>query len=208
MILMCSKDLPYEYRNKLWDILSKKDRTSFKLEGCQYILNKLNALERPKMLTSEYKFKVELAVDCFLAEIISAMDSLLQEINNRLNLGLSQREVNRKNIIKKLKHIYNYDNKKIADLLQDIYDIKYKNWLWRLKEYRNIAIHRSPLKFINTFTLNKTKGIEFKEIILKPLCGDPDPKEREVLKYLSNSLINMRRLVKAIKNKLTSLNNY
>lgn len=194
----------FEYWDKLGKVLNSKDRAPFKLECCHYILEQVKKLEKPKTLSPDYWFKVELAADCFVSEIIGVMDSLLQEINDRMSLGLSREEVNENKIDKELKDKKNLNNKHRADLLQDIWHIKRKNWLWRLKQYRNMAVHRSPLHFLPVYDLSY-KGIRFKEIRLQPVKGDPDPKEREVFQYFSDSLKRMRKMVESIEENLNSM---
>lgn len=200
---MCKESLSFECLNKLGKVLSRIDRAPFKLECCDYILEQVKKLEKPKTLTPDYQFKVELAADCFLAEIIGVMDSLVQEINERMNLGLSREKVNGTEIDKALKDKKNLNKKRRKKILQDIWDIKNKNWLWLLKQYRNMAVHRSPLNFLPIYTLNMAKGIRFERIMLQPVKGDPDPRDREVIEYFSDSLKKMRKMAKSIEKNLS-----
>ena len=176
-----------------------------KLECSKYILDRIKKLRKLNPQTSEYRFKMEPGVDCFLAEIISVKDSLLQEINDRLVLGLPPDKVNNSSVNKALKDVKKFSKKQRADLLQDILDMEQKNWLWRLNQYRNMSIHRSPLNFMPISTLSKVEGIKFKEIRLQPITGDPVPLEREVIHYSSESLRHMEELIKSIEEKLDLL---
>jgi len=198
---MC-ENLSPKQRIRLWNIISRKDRALFKLECCRHILDLTQKWKRAKTQTAAYRFKVELAVDCLLAEIISAKDSLLQEINDRLSLGLPPKAVNNNSIDKALKEVKKIDRTQRAEFLQDIWDMRHKNWLWRLNEYRNMAVHRSPLNFTPAFTFGEANGLRFQGILLRPVADDPDPREREVFKFLSNSLKQMSEMVEAIEKKL------
>lgn len=200
---MYRKNLSFEYWNKLGKVLSRIDRAPFKLECCNYILEQVKKLEKPKTLTPDYQFKLELAADCFLAEIIGVMDSLLQEINDRMKLGLAREKVNETEIDKALKDKKNLNKKQRRNILQDIWGVKNKNWLWLLKQYRNMAVHRSPLNFLTIYSLNMAEGIRFERIMLQPIKGDPNPREREVIKYFSESLKKMRKMTESIEKNLS-----
>lgn len=200
---MCKKNASSKDRITLGKILSRIDRGAFKLECSNYILEQVRKLEKPKALTPDYRFMVELATDCFLAEIIGVMDSLLQEINDKMDLGVPREKVNEITVNKALRDRKKLNKKQRKNILQDIWDIKNRNWLWLLKQYRNMAVHRSPLSFLPTYSLNKAEGIRFKSIMLQPVKGAPDPREQEVIRYLSNSLKKMRKMAKSIEENLS-----
>ena len=200
---MCEKNSSSKNWIKLGKILSRIDRVPFKLECSNYILRQVRKLEKPKTLTPDYRFKVELATDCFLAEIIGVMDSLLQEINDKMDLGVPREKVNEITVNKALRDITKLNKKQRKNILRDIWDIKNRNWLWLLKQYRNMAVHRSPLSFSTIFSQNMAEGIRFERIMLQPVEGDPDPREHEVISYLSNSLKKMRKMAKSIEENLS-----
>ena len=104
----------------------------------------------------------EIASEGFLLFMISARDSILQEINNKLNLGFAEDQVSLKCILEKLaSRRYRNDARcqSILKLLQgcvsepekviDPSDIRIStwdrtnSWLWEIEEMRNKIGHRS-----------------------------------------------------------------
>ena len=80
-------------------------------------------------------------IDCFLANIIGAKDSLLVQINQKLGLGLPIEEAKISNLNPKLKAI----NK--GFLLTELNTLcsQTDSWLWLLNELRNHSLHRAMI---------------------------------------------------------------
>jgi len=47
-----------------------------------------------------------------------------------------------------------------------------------------------------------TTIMKFQEIRLRPIVGDPDPHQHEIVQYLSDSLVEMRKMVEAVEDRL------
>ncbi len=76
------------------------DRVEFKLYAAEQHLNRLIEIENAYGDIAKYnaRIEVEMEVDCFLSQLIGAVDSLLFQINDRLNLGISTNQVNFANV--------------------------------------------------------------------------------------------------------------
>ena len=120
------------------------DRVEFKLYAAEYHLNNLKSIaaEHGDIAKDAIRIDVELEIDCFLAELIGAVDALLIQINEKLGLGLGIEEVKCGSVQSRLN-----SNTKDIDLLEELNKASdYDEWFWRLKEFRNNTLHRAALK--------------------------------------------------------------
>src|SRR5918911_5369876 len=76
------------------------DRVEFKLYSAEQHLNRLKEIENVYGDIAKYnaRIEVEMEVDCFLSQLVGAVDSLLFQINDRLQLGVPTDLVNFANV--------------------------------------------------------------------------------------------------------------
>src|SRR3712207_5141994 len=122
------------------------DRVEFKLYAAEQHLNRLIEIENAYGDIAKYnaRIEVEMEVDCFLSQLIGAVDSLLFQINDRLDLGISPNHVNFANVQSAL----SAKTKKI-DLLSPLDKARqHGNWYYMLSELRNQLVHKTFLRNI------------------------------------------------------------
>lgn len=120
------------------------NRTKFKLYSARQHLKNLKDIEssyNSSVESPEIRIQTEIALDCFLNSLISAKESLLFIINEKLKLGLPSDKANLKAVnyelykIKKTKVLC-----KLTYLSKDEY-----SWLSFLNELRNHSHHRTNI---------------------------------------------------------------
>jgi len=147
---------------KTKDIASQlvNEKTDFSLFIAEKFLNQIPAQLDVTDTIQHAEF--EIASEGFLSFIINARDSLLQEINKKLNLGFSVENVKLKDILNKLNSeqgkklpawaiVYNLLDECIhePEKVIDSSNIAFwdwdrtKSWMWELEELRNTISHRS-----------------------------------------------------------------
>lgn len=172
------------------------DRIQFKLWSAKKHLDKLVKIENNYGgLMGKNRIYAEDELDCYFAQIIGARDALLMLINIKLDLKLSEKNVELGSVNRELKSI---GRKNIIDKLNKL-SSDTTSWYWILNELRNKSIHRS--------ILNKNAGINISEninnnttssFVKNYLLIPPDYKnsmDKEITAYLSDSLEEMRKLV-------------
>jgi hypothetical protein len=120
------------------------DRVGFKLYAAEQHLNRLKEIENAygDIAKDNARIEVEMEVDCFLSQLVGAVDSLLSQINDRLDLGIPTDRVNFANVQSAL----SAKTKKI-DLLSELDRARQQgNWYYMLSELRNQSVHRTFLK--------------------------------------------------------------
>jgi hypothetical protein len=139
-------------------------------------------------------------LDCYFAQIIGAKDSLLMSINKRLELNIQEDKVTLYTVNKELEKRNN------QDILYDLnkLDCDKSSWYSVLGKLRNRSIHTHTL----TSTLRKQAKVNVgvnpstvKNYLLLP----PDynsPMDKETIVFLSENLVNMRRLIEGIIEKV------
>jgi len=117
-----------------------RDRVEFKLHSAeQYLISLRNIEKVTKDISDDRVFlEAETAIDGFLSQLISAKDSLLFQINEKLQLDIQPKDVKIGRVQTKLEEV------RKGKLLQELSEAFSKdNWLWQLNEYRNHTPHRS-----------------------------------------------------------------
>lgn len=120
------------------------DRVEFKLYASEQHLNRLKEIENTYggVAKDESLLEVEMEIDCFLSQAVGAVDSLLFQINDRLELGLSPDRVNFANVQSAL----SAKTTKI-DLLSELDMARQQgNWYYLLSGLRNWSFHDTFLK--------------------------------------------------------------
>lgn len=167
------------------------DRVEFKLFGAEIHLN--NLLEIQLNYSNFEKenpvVQAELEIDCFLAQILGALDCLLTLINTRLELGIAIGEVDQATIQSAL----NARTKNISLLTELSQASQHNGWLWVLKEFRDQTMQRPSKEAQAVLFDDRTTSITLK-----------DPKElinKNLVLYFQQSVNRVRELVNNVRMK-------
>jgi len=164
---------------------TRLDRVEFKLSAAHFHLNNLISLQDKfvdnNMNDNVSNQQIEVEIDCFLAQIIAAIDALLVQINNDLGLGIGIEKVD----LSTVQSALNAKTKDI-DLLSELHRASdYNNWMWLLRKLRNETLYK------NLMSGNRQK------LTLK-LDENVD---MELVKYFEKALQSVRALVSGIRSK-------
>ncbi len=112
-----------------------RDRVEFKLYAAETHLKNLKEiqLKYPNLEYDNPSVQVEIEIDCFLAQVLGAMDCLLILINARLELGIATGKVD----VATVQSALNARTKNISLLTELHQALDYDRWLWTLIEFRN-----------------------------------------------------------------------
>jgi hypothetical protein len=127
------------------------------------------------------QLEVEVEIDCFLAEIIAAIDALLIQINNDLALGIA----NEKADLSTIQSALNSKTKNI-DLLSELHKASEReNWFRLLRELGNRTMYETILQIKHAkFTLNVGNYVD-----------------KDMIQYFQDTIWNVRSLVDSIRAK-------
>ena len=183
------------------------DRVEFKLYAAEQHLNRLKEIENAygDIAKDNARIEVEMEVDCFLSQLVGAVDSLLFQINERLDLELPTDRVNFADVQSAL----SAKTKKI-DLLSPLDRARQQgNWYYMLSELRSQLVHRTFLKkVISVHDLPpKPRQVRFLNIQREFEGGNPFDRvmDREVIQYLEKNLQQVRELIFSIRTSEPSL---
>jgi hypothetical protein len=176
------------------------DRVEFKLYAAEQHLNRLKEIENAygDIAKDNARIEVEMEVDCFLLQLEGAVDSLLFQINDRLDLGIPTDRVNFANVQSAL----SAKTKKI-DLLSPLDRARqHGNWYYMLGELRNQLVYRTFLKKVipeHAFP-QKARQVRFLNV-LREFEGNPfgHIMDMEIIQYLEKSLQQVRELIFSIR---------
>jgi hypothetical protein len=176
------------------------DRVEFKLYAAEQHLNRLKEIENTygDIAKDNARIEVEMEVDCFLSQLVGAVDSLLFQINDRLDLGIPTDRVNFSNVQSAL----SAKTKKI-DLLSPLDRARqHGNWYYMLSELRNQLVYRTFLKKVipvHAFP-QKPRQVRFLNV-LREFEGNPfhHIMDMEIIQYLEKSLQQVRELIFSIR---------
>ena len=183
------------------------DRVKFKLYAAERHLDELKNIKQSQgsiMRSSEIKVRTEMEIDCFLAHIISAKDSLLVEINHELGLGIPIEDVKLEAVNIQLNTI----NK--GYLLEHLNGLisKRTSWLWLLNEIRNHSLKREriPRHVRVNITENVNNNISHSDqtihFVESARTKDNPFLQKDIIFFLDESLGRMTNLVENIRKKL------
>jgi hypothetical protein len=177
------------------------DRVEFKLYAAEQHLNRLKEIENAygDIAKDNARIEVEMEVDCFLSQLVGAVDSLLFQINERLDLELPTDRVNFADVQSAL----SAKTKKI-DLLSPLDRARQQgNWYYMLSELRSQLVHRTFLKkVISVHDLPpKPRQVRFLNIQREFEGGNPFDRvmDMEVIQYLEKNLQQVRELIFSIR---------
>jgi hypothetical protein len=176
------------------------DRVEFKLYAAEQHLNRLKEIENAygDIAKDNARIEVEMEADCFLSQLVGAVDSLLFQINDRLDLGIPSDRVNFSDVQSAL----SAKTKKI-DLLSPLDRARqHGNWYYMLSELRNQLVYRTFLKKAipeHAFP-QKPRQVRFLNV-LREFEGNPfgHIMDMEIIQYLEKSLHQVRELIFSIR---------
>ena len=176
------------------------DRVEFKLYAAEQHLNRLKEIENAygDIAKDNARIEVEMEADCFLSQLVGAVDSLLFQINDRLDLGIPTDRVNFSDVQSAL----SAKTKKI-DLLSPLDRARqHGNWYYMLSELRNQLVYRTFLKKAipeDAFP-QKARQVRFLNV-LREFEGNPfyHIMDMEIIQYLEKSLHQVRELIFSIR---------
>lgn len=159
------------------------DRVELKIYAAEHHLNNVILLEDKysNVPMPAIQLEVEVEIDCFLAEIIGAIDALLIQINNDLALGIA----NEKADLSTIQSALNSKTKNI-DLLSELHKASEReNWFRLLRELGNRTMYETILKIKHAkFTLNVGNYVD-----------------KDMIQYFQDTIWNVRSLVDSIRAK-------
>ena len=177
------------------------DRVSFRIFAAELHLSRLKEIERlhGDIARESARFAVEMEIDCFLSQIVGAVDSLLYLINTRLDLGVRENRVTFQDVQSAL----SAKTKQIG-LLAELDNARQSGkWFSLLSELRNQSVHSSFLKRVeevDDFTPKPAKLRLLK--IQREFADNPfEVIEEEVIPYLEKSLKMVKDLTNDIRRK-------
>src|SRR5437867_6598824 len=167
------------------------DRVEFKVYCAEIHLNNLQEIQLnySNMENDNPVVQAELEIDCFLAQILGAVDCMLIRISTRLELGIAIGKVDQATIQSAL----NARTKNISLLTELRQASEHNGWLWILMEFRNQTMQRPSKEAQALLFDDRTTSITSK-----------DPKElidKNLISYFQQSLIRVRELVNTISMK-------
>ncbi len=174
------------------------DRVEFKLYAAEQHLNRLKEIENAigDISRDDARLEVEMEIDCFLSQAVGAVDSLLFQINDRLELGLSPDRVNFANVQSAL----SAKTKKI-DMLSELDVARQQgNWYYLLSELRNRSFHGTFLqKVVSTQEFPKPSDVRLLKIQRQEDGAPYRVMDMGVIPYLEKSLLQVRELVSSTR---------
>ena len=176
------------------------DRVEFKLYAAEQHLNRLKEIENAygDIAKDNARIEVEMEADCFLSQLVGAVDSLLFQINDRLDLGIPTDRVNIANVQSAL----TAKTKKI-NLLAPLDTARQQgNSYYMLSALRNQLVYRTFLKKIISVQDLPPKPLQVRFLnIQRESEGNPFDRimDMEVIQYLEKSLQQVRELIFAIR---------
>jgi hypothetical protein len=175
------------------DSLSKflSDRVRFKLYACQRRLKNLKNIESKygNLASADVRLSAEIEVDCLLSQMIGTVDSLLIEISDKLELGIS---IDKVEMVTVLSGLLAKTNK--IELLEDLDNAsQYGNWYWLVQQLRNYSFHSSLI----LMPANSTRLY----LPRMPTSSVNDSTSIELIPYLEQSLNKLKKLIENIRMK-------
>lgn len=174
------------------------DRVKFKVFAAQMHLNKLQEIKIDELNKDKVDPRVplELEIDCFLSQILGAVDCLLMLINTRLDLGISIEKVD----LATIQSALNARTKNIG-LLTELHEaLEHNSWLWILREFRNQTMQR-PSKEVQDFLLEDRATLTSSRDQDKSTGNYDQYINKNLLAYFEWSLGRVRELIDIIRMK-------
>jgi hypothetical protein len=177
------------------------DRAEFKLHAAEQHLNRLKEIENAygDIAKDNARIEVEMEADCFLSQLVGAVDSLLFQINDRLDLGIPTDHVNFANVQSAL----SAKTKKI-DLLSPLDTARQQgNWYYMLRELENQLVHSTFLRKVIPVRDLPPKPLQVRFLNVRREFGQESSFDRimdmEIIQYLEKSLQQVGELISSIR---------
>ena len=176
------------------------DRIEFKLYSAEQHLSRLKEIVNVYGDIHKYsaRIEVEMEVDCFLSQLVGAVDSLLFQINDKLDLGIPPDQVNFANVQSALNA-----KTKVIDLLFPLDKARQEGmWYFILSEMRNQLSYGNFLRKVIPANERRQKPSEVYILDTKSeFEKDKQPDhgtDMDVIQYLERSLEQVRELIFSI----------
>jgi hypothetical protein len=176
------------------------DRVEFRLHAAEHHLEQLKEIQsiHGSIAKEQARLEVEMEIDCFLSQVIGAVDSLLYQINNAFDLGVPDKGFSLQQIQSalsaKTKHI---------SLLNELDEARQPgHWYSVLYELRNQSMHRTFLRKVIITHAFEEEPVRIKFLqIQQDIGGNPFEHEmnEEIIPYLEKSLEQVRSLISGIR---------
>jgi hypothetical protein len=121
-------------------------RIAFKLHACEKHLENLRHTELmyENFLTNKQELKLiridlEIEIDCLISQMVSVIDCILAQINNKLGLDIPLRQLSYDRVVSELSS----KTKKIDLLTQLSKARQHSNWYWSVIELKNRSLTTS-----------------------------------------------------------------
>lgn len=173
------------------------DRVEFKLHAAEHHLNNLKEIELISGDLSKGNIvRVEMEIDCFLAQIVGAIDALLVQINMTLGLGIAIDKAD----IYSVQSALSAKTKNI-DLLTELNQAaNHDNWFWLLKELRTQSMHRTMLRRMRDYnSFDERIRVFIPKQQGKRTVNPDDYMQIELIQYFQESIQKVRELVNTIR---------
>jgi hypothetical protein len=169
------------------------DRVRFKLYACQQHLRNLKNIKSKygDLASTDARLGAEIELDCFLSQMIGCVDSLLVELNDKLELGIPTDKVEMSAVQSAL-----LAKTKKIELLEDLDNAsRYNNWYWFIRQLRNYSFSRYLI-----LASTNSKGAYLPSNTTSRV-NNPNRMNMELIPYLEQSLNQLKKLIENIRKK-------
>ena len=173
------------------------DRVEFKIFSAEEHLKYLQEIQSYHLDAQKVDpaIRMEIEIDCFLAQILGTLDCLLLLINTKLELGIASERVD----LATVQSALNARTKNIG-LLTDMHQASAHNgWLWVLKEFRNLTMQR-PSKDAQYLLFDDISS-STKDYQSETIRPSDESINKNLIGYFQQSLQRVRGLVNSIRMK-------
>ncbi len=171
------------------------DRPQFKLYSAGRHLSNLKSLEQKygSIVAIQARLQVEMEIDCFLAEITGAVDSLLVQISQKFDLGLDVNQAD----FERVQSGLSSRTKKI-DLLAELDAARqHGNWYWQIIELQNYSLFASLMS--KSAIGHSSSWSHFRKDPRNPDFSSP--MDLDVIPYLEQCLSRTEELIERIRSR-------
>ena len=171
------------------------DRVEFKIFSAEEHLKNLQEIQSYHLDAQKVDpaIRMEIEIDCFLAQILGTLDCLLLLINTKLELGIASEGVD----LATVQSALNARTKNIG-LLTDMHQASAHNgWLWVLKEFRNLTMQR-PSKDAQYLLFDDISS-STKDYQSETIRPSDESINKNLIGYFQQSLQRVKELVNSIR---------
>ena len=175
-----------------------RDRVEFKLYAAETHLKNLKEIQLnyPNLEEDNPSVQVELEIDCFLAQVLGAVDCLLILINIRLELGIATGKVD----VATVQSALNARTKNISLLTELHQALEHERWLWTLIEFRNHTMQWPSMEAQALVFDDKTTTIKSLHQS-KPKQDSTAHMDKNLIAFFEQSVKRLRELINTIRRK-------